>query len=101
MPRPMSKRDSILERDQRLQQAEAEAKAELQRITNSREQLASELEAEANAEAEAAAYAAKQGVPVDIARQRIARERGQEQTTDAALMSKEQYLEYRRKVHGF
>lgn len=101
MPRPMSKRDQILERDQRLQQAEAEAKAELQRITGSREQLAAELEAEANAQAEAAAYAAKQGVPVDIARARIAKERGEEQTSDASQMTPEQYRAYRRKVHGF
>lgn len=101
MPQPMTTREQIQERDQRLADAEAAAQAELDRVREARANLAQQLETEAQKEAEAAALSAKSGLPIDLARRRIAAERGQVETTDAAKMTPEQYRAYRQRVHGF
>ncbi len=101
MPNPMTTRQKILERRQRLEDVESSTRQELQRLERERAALDAELAAEDQAAAEAAQLAAKSGLPVDVARARIAKERGGPETTDTAKMSREQYLEYRRDKHGF
>lgn len=102
MPDPMTKKQTLHEADQRLEAAESSLKSELARVQNQRQELAAELEKEAEREGEAAKLAAVQGIPLDLARRRIEKERGApDHGGDAAKMSREEYLAYRQKVHGF
>lgn len=101
MPEPMNKRAQIAERDQRLEAAETSLKTELARVQTERQELAAELEAEAAAQAEAAKLAAVQGIPLDVARRRIEKERGgPDHGGDAAKMTAAEFAEHKRRVHG-
>jgi len=98
---PMTTRQKILERRQRLADIETHTRQELARLEKDRADLDSQLAAEDAAAAEAAVLAAKSGIPADIARQRIAKERGQDETTDMADLSRDEYLRRRQEKHGF
>jgi len=102
MPNPMSPKQKLTESDQRLQDFERAAKAELSKIQTQRAELRQQIEAESASEDEARVLAHKQGLPLDVARSRLAKERGVDDgPVDTSKMSREQYLDHRRKVHGF
>lgn len=102
MSQPKTNKSRLHQQDHRLADFEAQAKEQLARIQADRAQLAEAIAAEEAAEAEAAVLAAKQGLPIDIAKARIAKARGQEPAgNDASKMSKQDYLAYRQRKHGF
>lgn len=88
-----------------LSDAESEAKRELERIRNAKAAVEAERDAENELRAEAAAMAERQGISQDRALRRLRDEdraggRG-DGPVDVSKMSREQYLEHRRKTHGF
>lgn len=97
-----TQKSRLHQRDHALADFESAAKQELARIQAARAELAQAIAAEEQADAEAATLAAAQGLPIDIARQRIAKARGQQPGgDDTSKMSREDYLAYRQRKHGF
>lgn len=99
MPNPMTTRQKLIERRQRIADIESEARQELQRLEAARSELDAQLSAEDAAAAEAAVLAEKSGIPADVARQRIARERADAEQAngpaDVFQMTSAQYAEHK------